>query len=788
MSDNEIKVKITGDASGAEAAMNKGTAAVTTGTKQMQDSMGGLNSVFDTLKSKMLMIGAALAGGAIFNASIEKVQELNSEAVSLANALGISAEEANILNTALGNVFVDKETYLDATKKLTQMLNTNESAFRQLGVATRDSNNQLLPMQQIVTQSVAALKEFKAGTDRNTMAQQLFGRSYQDVINLARLTPEVMADAANEVADYNKQLDPAASLRYKQAMENVGDVIEGLQVAIANAVMPVLSELAEWFSSIGPSVVAIFSEAIDLLVIAFDAVKAVVTTVYDVVSSFIDFFLAGISKAFGTEQISKVELFTNAIKVVELAFLALGYGIEQAVNIISGHLDVAKTVVMTFANVASHALKGDFAGAKQAWKEGMAEIEAVIIEHTQNVAEINEKYAAKANEVIFPTTKKPASTESSEVISGGTKGSFAIENTDSKAADEEKKIQAAKLKAKREAQKEAEAIAQVEIARTKASAEAKLAIDEDNARAALDLGRISNEQYLEQMEAFENRRYEIAKAALQARMELVLADPNSSPSERARINAEMEALDADHARKLNQVNIERTQESMKLWNDLSASMSGLWDKGLEAMMNGTLKWSNAYKAVLVEVGRVFANFAMQKAKTWLTSEVLQTAYTKVQILMRSALERMGLLQSTAATAQAATVKVGANAAVAGSGAASAMASIPYIGPILAIAAMAAMLASVGGLKGSIKSARGGYDIPAGVNPMVQLHEQEMVLPKAQANAVRDMATNGVGGRGDTFNLNISAVDGESVRKMFLDNSHHIGAAVKSYARNGGAMS
>ncbi len=43
---------------------------------------------------------------------------------------------------------------------------------------------------------------------------------------------------------------------------------------------------------------------------------------------------------------------------------------------------------------------------------------------------------------------------------------------------------------------------------------------------------------------------------------------------------------------------------------------------------------------------------------------------------------------------------------------------------------------------STASAAGGYDIPSGVNPMTQLHEEEMVLPAKYANAIRDMSGGG----------------------------------------------
>ena len=80
----------------------------------------------------------------------------------------------------------------------------------------------------------------------------------------------------------------------------------------------------------------------------------------------------------------------------------------------------------------------------------------------------------------------------------------------------------------------------------------------------------------------------------------------------------------------------------------------------------------------------------------------------------------------------------------------------------------------------------GYDIPAGVNPMVQLHEQEMVLPMAQANAIRDMA-NGGGGGGSPMHVTIHAIDSQSIKKLLMDNGHHVADALRQQLRNGGSL-
>jgi len=105
-------------------------------------------------------------------------------------------------------------------------------------------------------------------------------------------------------------------------------------------------------------------------------------------------------------------------------------------------------------------------------------------------------------------------------------------------------------------------------------------------------------------------------------------------------------------------------------------------------------------------------------------------------------------------------------------AASAALKIPVIGMGLAAAVRVMGYASAGVVIGTtIASAEGGYDIPSGVNPVTQLHEKEMVLPKAQAEVIRGLATNGgAGGRGApsiTYspNFNIDArSDREQIRK------------------------
>ena len=84
------------------------------------------------------------------------------------------------------------------------------------------------------------------------------------------------------------------------------------------------------------------------------------------------------------------------------------------------------------------------------------------------------------------------------------------------------------------------------------------------------------------------------------------------------------------------------------------------------------------------------------------------------------------------------------------------------------------------------SAAGGYDIPGGVNPIVQTHAREMILPASLADPMRNMLAGG-GGGGHTLNFNISANDGASVRKMLIDNKSTIHQALKMHLRGTGSL-
>ena len=329
--------------------------------------------------------------------------------------------------------------------------------------------------------------------------------------------------------------------------------------------------------------------------------------------------------------------------------------------------------------------------------------------------------------------------------------------------------------AKKSTQERMEAVDAAEKA-----AQHRLNMEKDAADNALAQSKISQLERLDAEIEFENRRYEIALDALNQRIALAEQDPTYSQAAIDKLKQQAEELSQGHERTQGQNQNRREQQRRK---DMPTFSEMLEDGGKETWQQAQDALGNALNAMLTRT----QNFrtAMGNLFKSLGQSFIQNMVTKpLQGLMQRAAQESGIWQmifgkkealETASAAKTAAIKasetttvVGQNAVQAASGAAASQAGIPYVGPILAVAAMGAMLAAVMGLMGGsgsetstttvtrIPSAAGGWDIPAGINPLTQLHENEMVLPAEHAQTIRDMA--GQGQDGGTIIINTTGGD------------------------------
>lgn len=309
----------------------------------------------------------------------------------------------------------------------------------------------------------------------------------------------------------------------------------------------------------------------------------------------------------------------------------------------------------------------------------------------------------------------------------------------------------------------------------------KLEMEKDAADQALADGRISQLERLDMEIEFENRRYQIVYDALQERIALAEQDPTYSQTAIDKLKAQMGELGQGHER--TQAKNEGKRENQRR-KDAPNVMEMLQDGGKNVWQQAQQQMSQAFTAMLTRaqsfrqamngffksMGQTFIQEMVTKPLMGLMRRMVQeSAIYKMIFGTKETLETAAAAKTAATKATETTAVVGSNAVQAASGAAASQASIPYVGPILAVAAMAAMMAAVMGLMGGgggsqttttttrIPSAAGGWDIPAGINPLTQLHENEMVLPAEHAQTIREMAGQ-QGGSDSTIIINSTGGD------------------------------
>jgi hypothetical protein len=311
-------------------------------------------------------------------------------------------------------------------------------------------------------------------------------------------------------------------------------------------------------------------------------------------------------------------------------------------------------------------------------------------------------------------------------------------------SQEYRKAAAEVVAVEREKQQQITNMKQQEYAADKQARLTDVAHAEQMAQLDLQANLITQGQLLQSQAEFEKQRYAIEADALAQRKALLDQDPDRNPVALQQVQQQILALEQTHRNSMAVIGRQQTMESQSNWTGMMGSLQSSWSNGMNGILTGTMSTQGLLKGIFGSVGTAFVeNMVTKPVMAWMFGETAKTGATVTGVGLRTAAEIGGAAMSVAVWGAATISNIISSAYQAIAGAFAAMSAIPIIGPALGVAAGVAAGAFVFGLIKNVASAEGGYDIPAGVNPMTQLHEQEMVLPKQYANVIRQ-AANGDG--------------------------------------------
>ena len=857
---NEFRTEITADRTQFDQAMEGMAQKAMTESQRMQsgmreafmqigtaagESFKKVNTQFDSLvegvkkiRGVLAAMGAVLGGGAMFGRAINDTAALTGETRKLATMLGITLEEASALRIALGDIGLGTEDYTGMVSRMTMKLRENEERFNELGIKTRGANGELLNTEQITTNALGAMKNFKEGTDRNLASTEVWGKSWAEANKMLKLTPQVMEEARQKAVALELQIGPAGAERarqYKLAMNEIKDVGEALANRVGQALMPILTDLGNWLASMGPAAVTVMRGALGGLLTVVYAVQNGIVVLVRLVSAAL---YAVIEPMAAIAEASALAITGN--------FSEAGTRLKQIPQNIGARWkeefeEILKSGDLTRARIAALFDPGSEQGASSGAKGGRAytpkkdkdpdksrmsqweaELAAERDAHEKRKLEEGslQKYTLEMERDFWAKKKalQNLSKDEENAVSkkwftaeAGLRGqAFEAEIADINeriarhkagsierielAGDAARKIGLAfgveskeykkalgeMSKLAEERGKQRQQLEEMALERAK---EAKVSVIELE-RQALDdaekLGIVSTKNKLARLKELKELEFQIELQALTDTAAIYEMDAIAYQQHLDKL-AKLKEKHAADVRKLDgQVALE-SKKSFDTWFD---PIGNGFQKLMDGMIQGTQTWHGAIRKTLLAVGAEFLSVGVKIAVDWVKTEAWKTYATMTGVASRIAAEKAGAGQSVLISAWTAIKTIGIKAWEAAASVYAAIASIPVVGPFLAPAMAVAAAGTVMSFVGRIASAEGGFDVPRGLSPMTRLHPEEMVLPDHLANAVRRMAGEGSGGAGGgDIHLNVTAVDGASVRRLFMDNGPALSDALRRQARN-----
>jgi hypothetical protein len=363
--------------------------------KAKLDQVGGL---FKTFGEQFAALTAVVAGGAAFKEFISAADRLNSSAERMSRTLGISAGEAGAISMAVDDVAASMgiggataETYTGAFLKFNRQLRMNSDEMRAMGVDVDALASGQKTSNQVFQEALQIVGKYAPGIDQTQVAMKMFGRSVEDVQLLMGITAEKIEEARQKAAALNLTITAdgvEGARRYRVAMNDVHDVLEGVEKTIGEAVMPHFAQMGEQLASIGPQIVQMSGAAVQALLTLWDQLSEIVATVWDGIKDILVQLAEAFGVTFSRDGPGAMEIFRNAIKVIQIAIIGFSIGFQEFVNVVSAGLQMIIAGARAWVNVWVAALHFDWDGVKQAFRDGLAERNKILEEATKKAVDI----------------------------------------------------------------------------------------------------------------------------------------------------------------------------------------------------------------------------------------------------------------------------------------------------------------------------------------------------------------------------------------------------------------
>lgn len=269
MSDMRVQInKAQADINKTDKSMEDLTKEEEKNEKQTDKNKKSFEGFGDTLKKVGTAIGATL--GALATASVavgKKVWDMANDVASAGDEidkssqkLGVSAENYQKLSYAMERNGTSIDTVSKGVKKITNDLADAENgvdgageSFDKLGVSLKNTDGSMKTTEQVLLESIDALSKMENETQRNALAQEIFGKSASELNPLLNAGADSLAELMQEAEDYGMVMSDeavSASATFADSLTKMQGTLTGLKNNMIGELLPSLTMVTDGFADL----------------------------------------------------------------------------------------------------------------------------------------------------------------------------------------------------------------------------------------------------------------------------------------------------------------------------------------------------------------------------------------------------------------------------------------------------------------------------------------------------------------------------------------------------------
>lgn len=212
--------------------------------------------------------------------------------ITLADQTGFTTEQIQRMQYACMKLDVEFSTVEGSISKLTTNMYKAqkgsadlEGVFKKLHIRIKDGNGHLRDSKEVFFEAIDALGKMKNETEKDALAQQLFGKSAKELNTIIKAGSDQFKEYEQNAKKVmtDEQLERANA--YQDAMDELNESFEALKLSLGEFLIPLLTKVANFFASIPTpvlkviTIVAALTAGIILLSKAILSIKTVMTAV-----------------------------------------------------------------------------------------------------------------------------------------------------------------------------------------------------------------------------------------------------------------------------------------------------------------------------------------------------------------------------------------------------------------------------------------------------------------------------------------------------------------------------